>query len=248
MRFLYVTGLIVFTALSSCGEQHLVSYTSANQQVNAAVSNHAIDSIILPYREKMQAQMAEVIGYADSSLLSYGPESPLGNFAADAIFEAGFQYAAAQKICSDSNAIFCMLNFGGLRTSINKGAITRGDVYELMPFDNSIVIVELSHQNMHSLVNYLTGVKGQPVSNARFILDKSVYGYQVGPDRSADRDSYFVITSDYLAGGGDKMNFFSKPLNRWDSGIVLRDALIHYIQTKKQVPYYPVTGRMYFPR
>ncbi|MBI3135612.1 MAG: 5'-nucleotidase C-terminal domain-containing protein [Bacteroidetes bacterium] len=247
MKFRWGTGLVFLIFGSGCSNPNLSSYTAFNQPVKSTLADHAIDSVIQPYREKMMAEMAEVIGYADSSLLAYTPESPLGNFAADVVFETGFQYAAENGICSDSNAVFSLLNFGGLRTSVNKGSITLGDIYELMPFDNVLVIVGITRDKMDSLVTYLVTMKGQPVSNAQFTLSPSQQGFQVGPQNVSDREVYYVITSDYLAGGGDKMNFLKDPVQFWNTGILIRDVLIAYVKKEKVIPYYPAEGRMYFP-
>lgn len=247
MRLIFGSGLILSLLISGCGAKPISSYTSENKKIDSEVKVHAIDSIALPYRNQMEAEMAEVIGYADSTLLSYAPESPLGNFAADVIFEAGFEYARSNSICSDQKMIFSLLNFGGLRKPIHKGEITRRDVYELMPFDNTIVILKVVSSKMDDLVNYLEVMKGQPVSNASFVFGQALRGYIVGKNTGEKPDAYYIITSDYLAGGGDKMDFLKEPVQIWNTGILIRNALISFIQEKKNIPYSPVEGRMYFP-
>ncbi len=241
-RFLVsCTVLILF--FTSC-ESQLSSYSSGSTKLDNSIAVHAVDSIVLPYRSAMTAQMAEVIGYADSALFSYAPESPLSNFVADVIFETGFEYAKSNSICTDSNDIFCLLNFGGIRTSLNQGEITLGEIYELMPFDNSIVIVEISSDSLDGILDYLFRMNGQPVSNFSARLSASSNGFSLGPNGKSNSEFVYVITSDYLAGGGDKMTFLQNPSQRWDTGILIRECLISYIQEKKKIPYYPIENRI----
>lgn len=247
MRSVFFGGIFFTLLISGCGSKPISSYTSENTSVNSEVQTHAIDSIALPYRDKMEAEMAEIIGYSDSTLLSYAPESPLGNFVADVVFEAGFEYAQSNSICTDRNMIFSLLNFGGLRKPINKGEITRGDIYELMPFDNTIVILKIKRSKVLEMVDYLAAINGQPVSNALFVIGESTRAFQVGPNNHDNHEEFFVITSDYLAGGGDKMDFLKDPVEVWNTQILIRDALISYISKKKNIPYSPIENRMYFP-
>ncbi len=247
MRSVFFGSIFFSLLIFGCVAKPISSYTSENTKINSDVQTHAIDSIVLPYRNQMQAEMAEVIGYSDSTLLSYAPESPLGNFVADVIFETGFEFSKNNQICDNPHAVFSILNFGGLRKSIGQGEITRSDIYELMPFDNTIVILKIEASKMNSIVDYLETMNGQPVSNAAFVFGQGLRGFVVGKNTTEKVDAYYVITSDYLSGGGDKMDFFKEPLEIWNTGISIRDALITYIQDKKVISFTPVQNRMYFP-
>lgn len=246
MLRILVSGVITLLIFASC-ETQLTTYSSTNTKLDQSIQIHPVDSIVMPYRKAMTEQMAEIIGYSDSALFSYAPESPLSNLVADIIYETGLEYASSNAICSNSNQIFSLLNFGGIRTSLNQGEITRGEIYELMPFDNAIVIVEILPEKMNDMVMYLDTIKGQPVSNARFVFGDALRGYVIGNNNTIEYKSYYVITSDYLAGGGDKMNFLNEPVNRWDTGILVRDALIQYIDEKDTIHFKALNERMYFP-
>lgn len=246
MNIRFVFGCVFFLVLHSC-ESNLINYSSENIKIESAITTHAVDSIVLPYRAEMTKQMFEVLSYSDSSLLSYKPESPLSNLVADIIFETGKKYAQDFGICTDQAQIFSLLNFGGIRTGISRGDVTRGEIYELMPFDNAIVILEIHAEKMEDMMAYLDTMHGQPVANARFIFDDTLKNYVIG-NSTEKYKSLFVITSDYLAGGGDKMNFFDEPVNRWDTGILVRDALLQYMDEKDTIYFKPVDGRMYFPQ
>lgn len=234
---------ILFLLLAGCsGSVKIASYTSDNHDVDSTFESNGLDSIIAPYRSDMEAQMNEEIGHSDTSLVKYNPESPLGNFVADVVYQYGRKFGESIKDIGpvDMQLSMCLLNFGGLRAPINEGAITVGNIYELMPFDNTICIVKINPDKMREMLIYLREKQGQPVSNAKMILAKSKQLIKIGgEDYNFDKDVY-VITSDYLANGGDKMDFFKDPVRKWDSGILIRDALIEFVRESQELePYLP---------
>ena len=132
-----------------------------------------------------------------------------------------------------------------LRAPINKGDITIGNVFELMPFDNTITVVRLDPAGVMELMEYLFSVNGQPVSNASFDLtdkDKKMIVNELSV--KLNRTGVYIITSNYLASGGDKMNFLKNAEEKWDSGILMRDVFIGYIREKGLVNNEGIDSRM----
>lgn len=193
----------------------------------ATFIDNDISNFILPYKEALDKEMNEVLVYsADEFPKERGkPETKLGNLVADLSFEIG------SKMYGDS-IDFCLLNFGGLRTSLPKGTITRGKIFELMPFENELVVVTITKDSLKSLIFYLKAVGGQPISN-NMKLDLSGKEIQL-EDGLFPNQNVKVITSDYLANGGDKMTFFANPVNIEPVGIKLRDAIIQYCIQENQ--------------
>ena len=160
--------------------------------------------------------MQEVIGTNAHAMTKAKPEGLLGNFVAD------LSLNWAKQIDSLPEVSICLLNHGGLRTSLPQGEITIGNIYELMPFDNSLVWVKLSSEEMDRLVTYVRATGGQPVSGIQINADN----YQL--TQTSNQTSYWVLTSDYLADGGDQMDFFLNK-ERINSGVLLRSIIIeHY--------------------
>lgn len=195
---------------------NIIETTTEHQQAIA---------LITPYKEKLEKEMNEVLVLsAEEFPKEKGkPETKLGNLVADLSMEI------AQKM-HDGNIDFCMLNFGGLRTSLPKGAITRGKIFELMPFENELVVVSISQDSLNSLINYLNRVGGQPVSGVKvkFYQDNQEVKYKYRKNDKSLNTTYKILTSDYLANGGDNMTFFLNPINYEKVGIKLRDAIIQY--------------------
>lgn len=245
MRFYFLFVLFAFSCVTP---QKITDYKGTSVAVTEEVEDGGLDSLINPYREALNEEMNEVIGTASTTLEKFTPESPLSNFSADAVYNAGAAYGERAKDigAEGMSRSMCLLNFGGLRAPINQGNVTVGNIYELMPFDNTLVLVELNGEQMKTLVTYLFEEGGQPIANAQMRLSKNVQEVTIGGEPYNFDSNVMVITSNYLADGGDKMNFFKDPIRRFESGIFLRDIFINSVRTEKQLgPYHP-DGRIQF--
>jgi 2',3'-cyclic-nucleotide 2'-phosphodiesterase (5'-nucleotidase family) len=132
-------------------------------------------------------------------------------------------------------ADFCVLNNGGLRASLPQGEILIRNIFELMPFDNEVVIVTMTGDQVKPVFQYIADKKGVPMSGIRLKIgmgDNSICSYgevTVGGEKFDETKTYRLVTSDYLAGGGDSMGFFSKGVINTTS-VKIRDAIIGYIR------------------
>ena len=240
---LFIAGL-----LCSCGTKKVVDYSADNTELTSEYADTSLDAIIDPYKKEMELRMNEVAGKASVTLEKQDPESPLGNFAADAMFEAGLAYAQKTKDIG-INAMdksICLLNFGGLRAPILEGDITVGNVFEFMPFDNTMVFVKISGEKAKELAYYLFEMHGQPVSNATFQLSSNEQKMTIGGEPYNFDEDIIIVTSDYLSNGGDKMDFFKDPIRRWDSGLLMRDLYLDYIEANIPLGDFTVENRITF--
>lgn len=230
--------LLLFIFSFGCSKPLQVYDTSSkNTPIEQLTANDSLsETIILPYREQMQKQMDEVLNTSLVDLEVGCPEGLLGDFIADLTFSRARKES---KLPVD----FAILNNGGLRVPIYKGDITRRNIYELMPFDNEIVIVEITGEKMIDLIDYVkrkslmsdSRKAGVPVSSLRMMIhDDEVSRVFIGI-REFDKDrNYRVVTSDYLANGGDHMDFFLNPISYETTGVKLRDAIIDCIVEFKE--------------
>ncbi len=180
-----------------------------------AKADSTILSIITPYQDGIKDQMNEVLTYTKSDLEKGRPQSTIGNFVTD--------------LCLNyADAHVCVMNNGGLRTTINKGEITRGKLYELMPFENELVVLELNKTDYIGLLNYIGRRGGEPFSGITMTMNNN--GKIISNSWPVDfnkGENVKVLTSDYLANGGDAMSFFQEK-EQYKVGIKLRDAIIDY--------------------
>lgn len=183
---------------------------------------------VAPYRQKMEAEMNQVLVESVAPLEKGQPESKLGNMVADAcLSEAVTIFNQNNK----SGIDFCVLNNGGLRSSLPQGKITLKNVYELMPFENELVVVTLNGGATESLLKYISAKGGVPVSNLKMSLsDSSLIQVVVGSETFTKTRNYRILTSDYLSNGGDDMKMFADRIATEPVGIKVRDAIIQYLK------------------
>lgn len=220
---LKLSVLIFFGAgLMACSSFHTTSVKIQGLPVDSLTQvDHDIDQFISPYRDTIQHEMGVEIATSPMDAIVARPSSILGNWVSDAIF------VDQTKTVRLRQPVMCLLNTGGIRSSINKGSVTLGDIFRVMPFDNEIVWVELPSTVLPDIVGYLRKSTGEPMSNARIEKGSlSINGWRDTTTR------FWIITSDYLANGGDKMTFFKQALNVNRTGRLMRDALID--QAKSQ--------------
>lgn len=173
------------------------------------------EKIIKPYRDSLSKMMNIHVANSSADFIIERPSSNLMNWVADALF------VNQTKMVRLTQPAFCLLNFGGLRSTLNKGEILMGDLYKLMPFDNTITWVEIPVSVLPEIAAYLVKTGGEPLANAS-IVNGEIRISSLLPTHT----HVWVITSDYLANGGDNMAFFKKGTNYTKKNKTLRDALI----------------------
>lgn len=192
-----------------------------------------VDSIISIYRSSMQEEMSRVLAHSESAMQKASPEGLLNNFVADLVLEQAHEIYQPED---DAPIDFCLLNYGGLRTSLPQGPVTLSRVFELMPFENEMVVVTLTPEKTRQLFEYLASSEvGMPVSGITLgIRDNEVAEVTIQGEPFDDTQNYKVVTSDYLAGGGDNMNFFLDPVALEILGRKIRDAIILHMERQDQ--------------
>lgn len=185
-------------------------------------------ALIAPYRDSVDKSMNEVVGTALATLQKKQPTGSLGNFMADAVKTMAIkQFNTPVEIA--------IINYGGIRSpELAKGAVTRGRVFELMPFDNLMVLQKLTGAQVQQLFDHLAERGGWPIAGATFVIsNKKAVDILVGGRPLQPDQTYTLANSDYVANGGDDAAFL-KPIPQINSGYLIRDALITYIRQLHQ--------------
>jgi 2',3'-cyclic-nucleotide 2'-phosphodiesterase (5'-nucleotidase family) len=230
-RYLFLSLLF----LLACSEQTKIIKVETSRvdfSTKENINDSVTSELVAPYKKQMDAIMNEVLGYSDTSMVKDNPEGVLGNFVADATL----QMANDKYSSRDSKKIdFSLYNNGGLRSSLPKGKITLGNVYELMPFDNALVVLTISGEKAKKLFDYLVEYNGAPFSGARIIAkSKKITSIKIGNENFDVNKNYKVLTSDYLAAGGDKYIFFRDAIKIDTLNYLLRDAIADYIKQENK--------------
>ena len=208
--------LFVVVALTACSTSLSVR-TQKQIDVEANTEkSESIVKIIEPYKTELAKKMDVQIAISEANYVVERPSSNLMNWMADAVF------TNQTKNIKLSYPVFCLLNTGGIRSSLGIGPVSLGDLYKLMPFDNSIVWVKLPLSELSAIESYIAESGGEPISNI-YIKNNRIEFNNFDRSKSSE---FWVITSDYLLAGGDRMDFLQKGTEIIQTNILIRDALI----------------------
>jgi 2',3'-cyclic-nucleotide 2'-phosphodiesterase (5'-nucleotidase family) len=230
LSFLFFTALILSAACRHTQVTELeVGYVEMNK--TAVQYDSATDKILKPYKDSLDMLMNVVIGHSDVAMAKERdkPETLLGNFVSD-ICLIRINTFAKKTDAAIKEADIALFNNGGLRSSLPKGNITRGNIFELMPFDNELVILTLSGKKTWDLIRYVSASGGQPMAGMKLAIhpDRTPSTVLINGQPFDSTRTYNVVTSDYLANGGDKMEFFKNPVKIETTGILIRNAILDY--------------------
>ena len=127
------------------------------------------------------------------------------------------------------------MNTGGLRSTFPKGDIILGKVFELMPFENQFVVVILDGPSTKKIIEFIAAKGGVPVSGIKMgIRDKQAINPMINNQPFDINKNYTVVTSDYLANGGDNLAFMSDIKDKVILDLKIRDAIVNYIKDEKK--------------
>jgi len=218
--------LIFIISLTSCFRGYQPSYVAGESSINLdnqIQPDSMIENMIQPYNIQLADELSEVIGHASSELTTRKLESSLGNFIADLLrVEAQKRYPGKVDMAAITN--------GGIRIPISKGDITLRDIFELMPFENDLLILNIDGGTAMKLFDYLAAKKNISIANTEInIQGNRAVDILIGGERFNINDSYTLAISDYLADGGDNM-FFLKDSKRSLLNLKVRDAIIRHIR------------------
>ncbi|MCM2302230.1 MAG: 5'-nucleotidase C-terminal domain-containing protein [Flavobacteriaceae bacterium] len=194
------------------------------------------EEVIAPYRNKMEKEVNTVLTYTPTTISRRDGklESSLSNLMADMCYEQANPVFLNR---TGKDIDFAMFNYDGLRSDIQKGNITVGNAFELMPFENTLLVLALSGEKMEELIQYLIAEKrAHPVSKQfRLLIKENSYNLTINNIPFDAKKTYYVLTSDYLQGGGDNMNFFKNPIKIIDIDYKLRASIIDYFSKKESI-------------
>ncbi|KFF17072.1 5'-nucleotidase C-terminal domain-containing protein [Flavobacterium hydatis] len=237
---LFVIFLTLFFGVSCSKQTYQVSKIEGKLIPITSTQNQTpeIENFIKPYREHINKDLDSVLAYCPQTLdKSTGKwQTTIGNLMADVCLQRGdLVFKAREKKDID----ICFLNHGGIRAILPKGNVTARNAFEIMPFENSLVVMALKGEQVLEMVTYFIGEKKpHPLSGMTFTITKNntatnvlVQGKPIEKDKV-----YYVATNDYLANGGDNMNFFKKSVQKYDLNYKLRDILIDYFKSVDTIP------------
>ena len=108
--------------------------------------------------------------------------------------------------------------------------ISKRNVFEVMPFENELIVLSMNGAVMKQLLNYIVSKGGVPVSGLRMkIKNKEAADAMINNVPFDSTKTYKAVTSDYLANGGDDLAFLADIKQREYVNLKIRDAIIEHI-------------------
>ncbi|MBO4557755.1 MAG: 5'-nucleotidase C-terminal domain-containing protein [Bacteroidales bacterium] len=221
-RFLIV-ALAVALALVSCRPKGYSQYSWEYHELTDrydAPDGNPVQEAIAKY-DSLLAPLQEIVCYSNAVYAKEKPESGLSNYSVDAVRNFAEKYTGEQ-------IDIALLNFGGIRTELPKGAVRVYDVFSIFPFNNYLNILEVDGRTVEAILHRMARKnKIEPLSGVRMKIDGDrLVECTVGGSKLDFRRNYKIATIDFLVTGGDGIDWGDGILERRDTGILLRDVII----------------------
>lgn len=226
--------LLPCTILAQNNSKFEISYEKITLDATHQQSN---DNNIARYFDSIKkindGMMGVTIGYCNSTLENFRPESPLSNFLTDALLSFSDSVARAHH---QKPVDFSLLNFGGIRGSLKQGPITVGNIYNIL-FDNKIVISSIQGSEVIKLIKKFGDKSCPAYSNIRIVYyNNKPISYTIGDQPIEEDRIYRVGTIDFLVfSNGDKIFENISLIDSYNTNTSMRDMVINYIQNKKNI-------------
>ena len=225
--------ILVLVAAVSCSPKQwsLIDVKTAAIPIDAsteAIADPGMRAFIAPIKLNLDREMNQVIGETTEEMRSGKPESLLSNLNADIYLKTASDYLR-------QSVDLAIVNVGSLRAPLPKGNLTVGNIFQLMPFENELVILWLKGSEVKKLFDIFALEGGQGIAGARFeIIDKKAKNCLI-QGKSIETDKlYSIATNDFLAGGNDRMIPLASSEKRVDTGLKIRNILMEYVIRETQ--------------
>lgn len=235
---LFAINLTFLLTLYSCSAPYSVTKIEGKQikLENQTAVNQEIETLVAPFRTKINKDLDQILAFCPETLdKSKGEwQSNIGDLVADVTLKK----CNPVFLKRTGNSIdFCLLNHGGIRAIMPQGNVSTRTAFEIMPFENSAVVVALNGEKVLEMLQFfIKEKKPHPLSGISFNIGANHEAKNIKIDGKEfnQNQTYFVVTNDYLANGGDNMNFFVKG-KKTDLEYKMRNILIDYLKEVDEV-------------
>lgn len=209
--------------------------------VKGLPADTGVMAVLKPWLDKVKKMSGKRIGrsainFSANGAAMHSRETLLGDLVCDAMLE---------KAGADAGFV----NAGGIRWGLNKGIVTFGDIYRVLPFDNRVFILKIQGKALKKILRHIIRQRGRSgfmqicgmevvVSRGR-IRKLTIHGQPWYWDKV-----YRIATIDFLIKGGDGYGFLRRYQPK-KTGILLRDTLVDFARTHQPLTF-PPQGRWNF--
>lgn len=229
----YLLSILIVIGMFSCSPKHWVLTNSEStfipiDESTEMYADKKMQKFIEPYKQYLDKEMNQVIGESVEEMRAGKPESLLSNWNADVYLKSAADFAK-QEID------MAVVNMGSLRAPIPKGDITVGSIFQLMPFENELVILWLKGSEVKKLLDIFALEGGQGISGVSMQIENEKATNCLIQGKPIINDQlYSIATNDFLAGGNDRMIPLATPVKRVDTGLKIRNILMEHVIRETQ--------------
>jgi len=252
-------------AVQGAERDELLAFIAANSDAAVVPADPGARKFLGPFSEGVEAMRTEVIGEAVLPLphirvpgtTDSGESLPHGSLIAPLVCRS----MLARLKATGEPADIALQNAGGVRESVDEGHITMGTAYTLLPFNNTLVLLGLTGEQVRRTLEtgvdlgggaflytgglrYTVDMRHPEGERVLFVdtLDNMGKWTPLDPART-----YRVVTNSYLASGGDGFAILKSAVSSYDTGFVDAQAFIEYVRQQRMLKPLPTTGVTYIP-
>jgi len=219
-RWLIALCIVVGSASFAAADRSLDLNTTSIAVDGRLPAAADVEQLVAPYRTEVEREVKQVLARAPQVIDSGRPEGALGNLLADAMRDAAGE-------ATGTRVDIAFTNSGGIRNAIPAGDVTVGTIFEVMPFDNSIVVFDLPGTALKSMLDSMAARGGDPISGVRYAIQHSrANQIEVAGKPLDEKAIYRVATSDYVFDGGGRYAGMHAASRVVRTNVMMRDALI----------------------
>lgn len=180
-----------------------------------------------PYRHGVDSLLNQRVGSIPVSLEK--DSEALLNLVGDFVKSRG-------DALSDCQVDLAIINKGGIRCGLPKGSVTQGRLMMMMPFENSVLVMDIKGSDLLEALDVMCSRRGDGVSrevNATMNPDGHCSAVSIGGKALNPDKIYRIATIDYLANGGDYMTPLTRGTVVSRSSNLLYDDMIEWFRSGK---------------
>lgn len=199
----------------------------------------SLNEWLKPYRAGVDERMNKAIGTCEADMSG----DALMNWVADLVYDLGSEM-------TDYKVDMAVINKGGIRRPMLRGGVSQGLIETMLPFNNRVVLLEIDGKSLQEGFDVMASRGGDGISMqaSAGMKDGKAVDVMIGGKPLDPNKTYLIATIDYLAGGGDYMQSFTRAKLVDASTHVLKEDAVAYVKamTAKGKTIKPdMTKRMY---
>lgn len=195
-------------------ERKIVSAETEVRENIGGATDPAVVAIIDEWRAVAAAELDQVIGYLDTPLERRSAEMQ------QLVVEAWLDGIPSADIAAT--------NLGGFRQALDAGDLTVGDVVGMLPFNNVLIEVEMTGEQINRILGVRPDVAlgGIERAGVRFVLKET--GERLDPEAV-----YTVVVTDFMYAGGDSFDgLAAADPDAYNTAIDWRQPVLDWIEAQ----------------